>query len=241
MSQSSVQGKSRKKLNKCKCGKIKELEWHGNGVQYPVFSCPDCGVTANYWEKWWDEYKDLCLDINNWEQPKHMISCIVGYFCTLYNQVYGYPYSFSYASPNPYRDKDFIMARRLLAAFNGKARVVGNYLKWVFKTKIEPKRYKVTSLGFFTTSNIINEYKHARARAQTIRRTTRLPEEFLQWCREHEPEIFELQELNHWNDLNGLVTHIKCYGEDSVEGRVAQEAVNRKMLPPGPDYRKLEE
>ena len=103
------------------------------------------------------------------------------------------------------------------------------------------KNDKVTSFGFFTKADFVNRYKLAKARSKKIRRSTPLPKDFIEWCLENHPDIFSKQELSNWNDLNGLVTHVKSYGLDNVEGYVIEEAVNRGMIPKGPSYRLLEE
>lgn len=241
MKQSNVRKKSkRKSAPKCKCGQQQELDWQGDGVQYPVFSCPDCGPVRNDWAKWWDEYKNIWQDKENWKQKKHHVSCVVGYFVHKYKEHYDQPYTFSYSSPTPYTDKDFVMARRLLAMFEGNAWEVAQYIKWAFSKAISPS-YVVTGMGLFTKQDLANRFKVARARSKVIRRRTPLPKNFLEWCQENHPEIFELQELSSWNDLNGLVTSVKNYGSNNIEGKVVEEAVNRKMLPEGPEYRKLED
>jgi hypothetical protein len=53
--------------------------------------------------------------------------------------------------------------------------------------------------------------------------------------------VFEERQLETWNDLNGIVSEVKCYGSEGAAGEVAEEAVRRGMLPPGPEYRKLED
>lgn len=239
MKQSSVQKKSRRKLTpKCKCGLEQEVDWQGDGVQYPVFSCPDCGPAKNDWEIWWNKYKDLWKDKQNWQEKKNYVSCIVGYFCHRYEEFYGRTFAFSYSSPTPYKDKQFTMARRLLVMFDGDAWEVGQYVKWGFTKLISPN-YHITGLGFFTKNDIANRFKVFRAKRRQIRRRTPLPKDFIEWCKTQATQIFDNQELENWNDLNGLVSVVKSYGMDNIEGKVVEEAVKRKMLPEGPEYRKL--
>lgn len=243
MGRSGRSGKSKPKSAKpkCACGLEKEVGYSGSGVQYPVFSCPECGPDkVNEWERWWDKYSGLWKDPANWEEKKHHVSCMVGFMCAKFHEFYGHPYKFSFRSPVPFKDKAFTMARRILALFDGDARRAANYVKWAFHFKVRSRNYPITSFGFFASEKFVLEYEHARARAAVLRRSTPLPEEFLVWCRGDEAEIFELQELATWDDLNGLVTHVKCYGADNTEGRVVNEAVKRGMLPAGPEYKKLE-
>jgi hypothetical protein len=245
MKVSSDQKKSTRKLvPKCSCGLEQEISWGGDRIQYPVFSCPTCGPSKNEWEVWWNKYKDLWKDKENWQNKKDAISCIVGYFCHKYEEFYGNSFSFSYSSPTPFKDKEFTMARRLLAMFEGNAWEVAQYIKWGFPNVVKNPQYCVTGLGFFTKADIAIRFKNIRAQSRVIRRRTPLPKDFLEWCQANHPDIFERQELHTWNDLNGIVTHVKSYGLENVEGFIVEEAIRRRLLISGEDgvqYRKLED
>lgn len=232
----------KKKHMVCKCGMDKGVIFAGTGVQYPTFFCHECGPDKrNEWEIWWSAYKDTWKDESKWDRPADALVCVVGFFCYYYEQFYGEPFAFSYQSAKPYTDKDFIMARRLLTMFQGDAKDVKTYIRWVFAKKIKTPKYEVDSLGFFTLQKFVNEYRRAKARARTLTRFSKLPNDFIDWCKTNANEVFESQELETWNDLNGIVSVVKSYGEDGSEWVVAQEAVRRGMLPPGPEFRKLEE
>jgi len=232
----------RKNHKKCKCGLTKQVEFAGEGVQYPTFYCVSCGPDKrNEWEFWWNEYRDNWKDDEKWDRLSDGLSCVVGFFCYFYEEFYGEPFAFSYQSVKPYTDKDFMMARRILAMFDGNAREIKTYIRWVFAKKIKTPKYGIQGLGFFSMQKFVNEYKQAKARAKRITRFGPLPKSFVNWCKENVPEIFESQELNSWNDLNGVVSVVKNYGKEGPEWCIAKEAVKIGMLPPGPEYRKLEE
>lgn len=233
--------KSQRKSGICKCGAQKEIEWSGDDIQYPTFSCPNCGPERNEWEIWWSKYKDTWKKPENWDKPADKLTCIVGYFCNKYKEFYNSPYTFSYANPIPYKDKDYVMARRLLVMFDGNARDVKIYIRWVFKIIVKRPSYVVTSIGFLIKPEFVNRFKAAKARNQKIGRSSKLPKDFIVWCAIKHPSIFDRQELSVWNDLNGLVTHVKTYGDNNVESKVVEEAVRRGMLPAGPEYRNLED
>jgi hypothetical protein len=228
--------------DKCRlCGRPKEVSFEGIGAQYPVYSCPEHGADRNEWAVWWEEYSERWLVDANWDKPAERLSCLVGFFCHVFKEFYNRPYVFSYENPCPYKGKDFTMARRILAMFNGSAREARTYIRWVFAKRVRTADRTVSSLGFFASAKFVNEYLHAKARAKTLRRSTPLPQEFLQWCHENCSVIFDRQELVSWNDLNGLVTHVRSYGSDNCEGTVVFEAVRRGMLPAKDEYRKLED
>lgn len=230
----------RKKVLCKECGKEKELTFQGNGIQYPVFSCPEHGTEKNEWEIWWQKYHDRYKDKEYWQRPIDRPSCVVGYFCNEFQKFYGYTYTLDYNNTSPYKSKDFVIARRLLTMFGEDFMLIPGYIKWVFAKRIKTVKKTITSFGFFATSDFVNAYKAARARNLILKRSTPLPNDFLDWCKENCPIIFEKQELSTWNDLNGLVTHIKCYGVDNPEGVVINKAIELGLLQPG-QYKKLED
>lgn len=230
---SGGQGKSGKKSPvRCKvCGKDTIIEFAGDGVQYPVFSCIEHGVQRNDWEKWWNEYSDRWKDKKYWNKsPQDNLSCLIGYFCHKFKEFYGYPFTFSVSSPIPYTNKDFTMGRRILAMFDGDITDALVYIKWVFVKKVKTRKKPITSLGFFTLTDFINEFKYAKAMKKILKRHTPLPADYLVWCRENCSDIFEKHGFKTWNDLNALVLFIRSFGADGVEGKVVGEAVVRKML-----------
>jgi len=232
----------KKKIYKCACGLEKEITFEGDGVvEYPVFSCPEHGPDKrNEWALWWNTYKDRWREDIYWDKHAEKLSCIVGYFCHLYQKFYNHPYIFAFANPNPYRDKDFVMARRILNMFKWDAREVRIYFRWVFKKRIRTPKYNIHSLGFFTSQKFVNEYYAAKARSKILKRSSPLPRDFLSWCKQNCAGIFQQQELSTWNDLNGLISHVQSYGEKGVENEVLEEAVRRNMLADKQTYKKLE-
>lgn len=233
--------KLRKKSHSCKlCGAQKEVVFEGDGVQYPVFSCPKHGPDdRNEWKIWWEQYHDRWKDKECWDKPSDKPSCVIGYFCHKFKEFYGYDYTFDYSNPIPYKSKDFIMARRILTMFNADANDAKIYIRWVFAKKVRSTKYTITSLGFFASAPFVNEYKAAKAYSKVLRRSTKLPDHFLNWCQTYYPDVLEVHNLETWNDLNGLVTFINSYGKENKEYCVVREAIYRGMLPED-GYRDLE-
>ena len=124
--------------------------------------------------------------------------------------------------------------------FENNAKEAKIYVKWVFAKKIKTTNYSVYSFGFFVNPSFVNDYKLDKARAQVLKRSSSLPQDFLDWCSNNYPEIFQYQELKTWNDLNGLITHIKSYGSNNVEGYVVKEAVRLGLLENELTYKRLE-
>lgn len=233
-----------RKAEKCKtCGLEVEIAFEGKTIQYPVFSCQKCGIKSNEWEKWWEIYSTRWQE-DYWDSPKDKVSCLIGYFCHKFNEFYGHPYTFDVSNPVPYKGKEFTMGRRILAMFDGDAKDAAVYIKWVFIKKVKNRKKPITSLGFFTLAEFINEYKHAKAQSQVLRRQSPLPEDYLEWCKKECPDLFEKHDFKTWNDLNTLVSFIRTYKTAPIENKVILEAVNRKMLSIAnnePEFKKLED
>jgi hypothetical protein len=233
---------AKRKEDRCKiCDKKLIVEYNGDGVKYPVFSCSTHGPLENEWEKWWNKYSLRWKDKKYWDKPLDKPSCVLGYFCNKYIEFYGHPYTFEILNPIPYKSKDFVMARRILIMFGGDAHEVRTYIRWVFAMKVKTPKYPITSIGFFSKAGFVNEYKHAKSRSMILKRHTLLPKAFTNWCMENHPELFERQDLKTWNDLNNLVTYIKSYGSDNIEGIIVSEAVRKGMLIDSNSYKKLED
>jgi hypothetical protein len=223
----------KKKPNpKCNlCGKEKEISFGGNGIQYPIFSCPDHGPDQkNEWEIWWTKYHDLYKDKNAWNNRADLPSCIIGYFCNEYQKFYGSSYVLDYSNPVPYKNKEFVIARRLLTMFGEDHMLIPEFIRWVFAKRVKTMKKAVTSFGFFSTPDFINSYKLARVNSLVLKRSSDLPEEFLDWCKRNCATIFDKQELKTWNDLNGLVIHVKNYGSANTEGAVVFKAIDLGLL-----------
>jgi len=245
MQKSKGRGKSKAKSGgpKCKaCGAKKEVSFEGDGVKYPVFSCPEHGPDKrNEWKIWWDMYSERWRERRYWDNPADRLSCVMGYFCNKFREFYDYPYTLDVSNPIPYKSKDFVMARRILTMFENDTVDIRTFIRWVFAKKVRTRKYPVTSFGFFANAAFVNEFKAAKARSQVLRRSTPLPEDFIQWCVDNCCETVVKHNLITWNDLNVLVGLVKAYGMSGGEGAVIEEAVRRGMLLEGPEYRKLED
>jgi hypothetical protein len=231
VSSKSPRGSRKNSKPKCKeCGKEKEISFEGDGIQYPVFSCPEHGPDErNEWALWWEKYSKRGLKREFWLNKKDRPSCVVSYFCHKYQEFFGFPYTMDYSNPIPYKNKEFTMARRIITMFGDDFLQIPNYILWVFKKRVRSKKYPLSSLGFFASNKFVNEYRMARANNQKPKRSTKLPAEFLDWCRKNYPNVVEYNELESYNDLNMLVVLGEAGGSD--EKMVVQEARNIGILP----------
>lgn len=218
---------------KCReCEQDTEIEFEGDEIQYPVIFCKHCGYIQNEWKKWWEVYSNRWKEREYWNNKKDMPSCLVGYFCYKYHQFYGVPYSFSLSNPIPYRGKEFMIARRIISMLDGNAYEAAKYIEWAFKKKVITRKKSITSMGFFSLPEIVNEYKIAKANSLILKRSSLLPEDYLLWCKKECADLFEKHNFKTWNDLNILVAFIKTYQlKEGNEYKVVNEAIKRNMIP----------
>jgi hypothetical protein len=199
----------------------------------PIFTCEKCGDRELTWKKFYDEYLQLFRDKSNWGVKKHQVSCIIGFFCHMYKEFYGTDYVFVPQNPNPYGCKEVKDSLKLLATFSGNAHDVRKYIFWVFK-KIIKQSTNLTAFAYINSPSIIRKYKLYAEKKNRLTRSSKLPKQFLDWCKQNAPELFDKYELETMNDLGALSSYLKEYddGTDQFvdERGVVSEARKYKLI-----------
>jgi hypothetical protein len=190
----------------------------------PIFTCDTCGHQELTWKKFYEEYLQLYKIKENWDEPKNYVSCIIGVFCHIYKEFYNTDYTFVPKNPNPYSSKECRDAWSLLAAFNKNAHEVRKYIVWVFKYGIN-KNTDITHFGYINTPGIIRKYKLHAIKKNILTRSTKLSQEFIEWCKINTPDIFNNYALCTMNDLGALLSYVKCYNAD-----IKIDSIERKVL-----------
>jgi len=130
----------------------------------------------------------------------------------MYKDFYGTDYVFVPKNPNPYGAKECKDAWSLLAAFNGDAHEVRKYIYWVFKKGIN-KNTTITHFGYINTPGLIRKYNLYAKRKKILRRESKLPKTFIEWCNINTPDIFDKYNLETMNDLGAMLSFYKTYSE----------------------------
>ncbi len=201
--------KKRKRLINCadkQCSGKYNIHYDGA----PVFVCDKCGKEDFTWQKFYNEYLQLFRKKENWNNKKDQVSCIIGFFCYMYEGFYGVPYLFVPTSRNPFSAKECKDTWSLLAAFDGNAHDVRKYLYWVFKRGIN-RNTTITHFGYVNTPGLIRKYNIYARRKNVLRRESKLPQKFLEWCKENESDIFEKYNLETMNDLGAMQSYYNTY------------------------------
>jgi len=147
----------------------------------------------------------------------------------MYKEHYNTDYIFVPTNRNPYSCKECKDAWKLLATFKGNANDVRKYIFWIFK-KLIRNNTNITSLGYINTPGIIRKYNIYVAKKSSITRSSKLPKQFIDWCNNNIPEIFEDYELSTINDLGALLNSTKFYGENNQSEKMAIEMATKLNL-----------
>jgi hypothetical protein len=200
----------------------------------PIFECNKCGDLELTWKKFYTEYLQLFKNKENWDVEKHKITCILGFFCHMYEDFYGTDYVFVPQNPNPYGCKECKDAWKLLATFKGDANSVRKYIYWVFK-KLIRKNTSMVAFGYINSPGIIRKYNLQVQKKNSITRSTKLPNKFIDWCKQNAPEIFDSYELKTMNDLGALLSFVKFSSilHASSEFKVISIAEEMKLVKDG--------
>jgi hypothetical protein len=127
------------------------------------------------YKKFFDKFKEIDnLDLKNW-QTVHILS----YICKKYEEYYGLKYTFKY-NDIPSKCTEVFRVKQLSQMLSSDPTILKEYIDWVFKNKIIEKKKIITSLGYFTTTDIVNEYKFKFLFNKVeITRASKLPENII--------------------------------------------------------------
>lgn len=133
------------------------------------------GTPNVYWKRFEKRLKEYnTVSPLHWSEEQ-----ILGYLLEKYRNYYETDFCLSYSGA-PTKSSEMYCVRRMmttLGAMNG--REAKEYIDWVFETIIEPRKMQITSLAFFFTRDICNQFKASRKKAKLITRSTNLPSQYL--------------------------------------------------------------
>lgn len=129
------------------------------------------GKPNAYWRKFIQRLSDHdSLPVEEWKEEQFL-----GYIVKRYKDVENVDFTFSF-SGSPSRCKEIYCIRRMLSILNiDDSTKVKQYIDWVYDENIIPKKYSITSIGFFFTTNLILRFKQEMRKRNKITRATELP------------------------------------------------------------------
>lgn len=183
----------------------------------PIFTCNKCGHQDLSWQKFYHDYMELYKNKENWNNSKHHVACLLGFFMHMYCKRYGTPYILVPKNPNVFGSKEIKDTWELLGSFGGDANKARRYLYWLFKRGLN-RNTEITHFGYVNTPGLIRKYNIYANKKHTLRRESKLPSKFVNWCQENEPNIFKQYNLETMNDLGAL--HAFANGSNDCGGQV---------------------
>lgn len=127
-----------------------------------------------HYKKFFDKFPEIeTKPLAEWNKVN-----ILSYFCKVYKDYYGIDFTFSFKGI-PSKSREMFEISKLSQMISSQPDILKSYIDWVFGTKIIERKKRVTSLGYLTHPEIINEYKFKFLFNRKVDRTTPLPAKYL--------------------------------------------------------------
>ncbi len=128
-------------------------------------------VNSNY-AKFFAKFEEIeNLQVSDWKNVH-----VLAYFCKKYKEYYNLNYTFKFNNPAPSKCFETWQIKKLASQLSSDPAILKEYLDWLFKTKVIERKKRITSMGYITTTEIVNEYKFKFLFSQlAVERSTNLP------------------------------------------------------------------
>lgn len=145
-----------------------------------------------HYQKFFDKFNQIeTLQVNEWKVV-HLLS----YLCKRYESYYGLKFTFSLKG-SPSKSREVYEITKLGHQLSTDPIILKHYIDWVFDTKIIERKKRITSLGYFTHTDIVNEYKFKFLfNKKIIGRTDLLPIKVKEICHNNGHTISTYGELS---------------------------------------------
>ncbi len=158
--------------------------------------------------KWHSEYKELYKDSLNAKDATSSALCLLGFFCFKYKEYYNQDFSLSY-NESFFTSTEVTICRKILKNFSDKYSDSKKYVSWYFKSKIQEKKKRITSLSALNFVPLINEFNQWNQKVSRITRSTKIDSKVPAWVKNNCPIIYENFDMNDFGDLKSILSWIK--------------------------------
>ncbi len=137
---------------------------------------------SEHYKKFFNKFGEVdTVSIKEWK-----VVHLLAYLCKKYEAHYGLKYSFTFNNPTPSKSYEVYQIKKLANMLSADPQILKNYLDWVFEKKIIEKKKRITSLGYFTHIDIVNDFKFKFLfNKKEILRTDRLEQNIVSICTRH--------------------------------------------------------
>lgn len=110
---------------------------------------------SKHYQKFFEKFGEIdTVPLDEWRAVH-----IIGYLCRKYEEYYGFKYSFKFNNPAPSKSYEVYQINKLSNMLSSDPKILKKYLDWVFEIKVVERKKRITSLGYFTHVDIVNEFK----------------------------------------------------------------------------------
>lgn len=110
---------------------------------------------SEHYKKFFSKFGEIDnVEIKDWK-----VVHLLAYLCKKYETHYGLKYSFKFNNPAPSKSYEVYQIKKLANMLSSDPQILKDYLDWVFEKKIIEKKKRITSLGYFTHIDIVNDFK----------------------------------------------------------------------------------
>jgi len=147
---------------------------------------------SEHYKKFFNKFSEVdAAPIKEWR-----VVHLLAYLCKKYEAHYGLKYSFTFNNPAPSKSFEVYQIKKLSNMLSSNPQILKDYIDWVFDKKIIEKKKRITSLGYFTHIDVVNEFKFKFLfNKKQITRTDQLPSNIASICAQHSFTINTYGEL----------------------------------------------
>lgn len=133
------------------------------------------GTISKVWQKFFDKLGSVdSVPVCEWDTTH-----LLGYICKRFKLYYGVVFSFPLRGAPTKCSELFFVKQMSVTLGTTNPVIIKEYIDWVFDNKIIKRNSKISSVAYFSSASMCNEFKVERAQKHKITRSTPLPEEFV--------------------------------------------------------------
>ncbi len=151
------------------------------------------------YRKFFEKFKEIdTLPRQDWK-----IAHLLSYLCRKYEQHYGFTYTFTFDAA-PSKCFEVYQLKKLTQMLSSDPNILIQYIDFVFKEKVISRKKKITSLGYFTNTEMVNDFKFKFLFNKTINRASPLPDKWLKLLETYNKPVFTYGDLAFLFKMNKL-------------------------------------
>jgi len=146
---------------------------------------------------------------------------IIGYFCLKYKEYYNLDYTFKFNNTAPSKSYEVFQFKKLASMISRDPQVLKNYIDWIFQDKVKERKKRITSIGYLTNLDLVNDYKFKFLMQNKIDRTTKISIKYKQIIDKYNADIItygDLAFLKKGNDYSSAKPYQKLFDELILNG-----------------------